>query len=96
MKFNNSKRDSIKNELIHSFSKEKQKIYSIDLIMKYICYLYTNKDHVDIINTFEMYLLPYIKILDIDMLNILEESYNTIGENEKAKEIHNFIIKVFN
>ena len=96
LKFNNSKRDSIKNELIHSFSKEKQKIYSIDLIMKYICYLYTNKDHVDIINTFEMYLLPYIKILDIDMLNILEESYNTIGENEKAKEIHNFIIKVFN
>lgn len=96
LKFNNSKRDSIKNELIHLFSKEKQKIYSIDLIMEYICYLHTNKDHVDIINTFEMYLSPYIKILDIDMLNILEESYNMIGENEKAKEIHNFIIKVFN
>ena len=92
LKFNNSN----KNELIHLFSKEKQKIYSIDLIMEYICYLHTNKDHVDIINTFEMYLSPYIKILDIDMLNILEESYNMIGENEKAKEIHNFIIKVFN
>ena len=64
--------------------------------MEYICYLHTNKDHVDIINTFEMYLSPYIKILDIDMLNILEESYNMIGEKEKAKEIHNFIIKVFN
>ena len=96
LKFNNSKRDPIKNELIHLFSKEKQKIYSIDLIMEYICYLHTNKDHVDIINTFEMYLSPYIKILDINMLNILEESYNMIGENEKAKEIHNFIIKVFN
>ena len=96
LKFNDSKIDSIKNELIHLFSKEKQKIYSIDLIIEYICYLHTNKDHVDIINTFEMYLSPYIKILDIDMLNILEESYNMIGEKEKAKEIHNFIIKVFN
>ncbi len=96
LKINNPKRDSIKNELIYLFSKEKQKIYSIDLIMKYICYLHTNKDHVDIIKTFEMYLSPYIKILDIDMLNILEESYNMIGEKEKAKEIHSFIIKVFN
>lgn len=95
LKINNPKRDSIKNELIYSFSKEKQKIYSIDLIMEYICYLHTNKDHVDIIKTFEMYLSPYIKILDIDMLNILEESYNMIGDKEKAKEIHSFIIKVF-
>lgn len=96
LKFNNSKRNSIKNEFIHLFSKEKQKIYSIDLLMEYIGYLHTNKDYVDIINTFEMYLSPYIKILDINMLNVLEESYNMIGEKEKAKEIQNFIIKVFN
>lgn len=96
LKINNSKKDSIKNELIYLFSKEKQKIYSIDLIMEYICYLHTNKDYFDIIKTFEMYLSPYIKILDIDMLNILEESYNMIGEKEKAKEIHSLIVKVFN
>lgn len=96
LKINNSKKDSIKNELIYLFSKEKQKIYSIDLIMEYICYLHTNKDYFDIINTFEMYLSPYIKILNIDILNILEESYNMIGKKEKAKEIHSLIVKVFN